>query len=333
MYKPVSGFVTRPGIASLNQPGLRTMSPITYLMGLASVVTVTLALMEPAGSEGLNLLMIAVFWSLHIFPATMVAWVISGWLFNLRIIKNMSPWVLLVIAGAITGLLLVPVSVMLEWLFGILQETAPLSRSPSLSQVDWLNELKDEFLDVPLTTAGIWPVMNAFVIWCVSSMRDTAIDDPPHQTGTPGPSCTSQVQTSSTVRDLPSGAGSERSEEGFAPKQVASKSQTSGLLGRLPTRIGQDIVLLEAQEHYLRVVTSSGEHLLLQGLSHAIAELERSGFDGVQIHRSVWVVWKHVGNVEVRKGAVSVSVSTGASWKISRRRAKTFLIAWQQRKM
>ena len=122
-------------IAAANLPELRVSSAFGHLMWAAGLLVVTLALMEPASSAGLNLLSRTLFWSLHLIPATIVAWVISGWLFNLRASRRMSAWVLLVIAGAITGLLLAPISVTLELLFGVFDATDPHARDRKSKRV------------------------------------------------------------------------------------------------------------------------------------------------------------------------------------------------------
>lgn len=59
------------------------------------------------------------------------------------------------------------------------------------------------------------------------------------------------------------------------------------LLSRLPSRLGKDIVALEAEDHYLRVHTTLGSDLTLMRLSDAVAAI---GPDlGLQVHRSWWV--------------------------------------------
>jgi hypothetical protein len=320
-----------PETASLNRATVRAISPLKYLMGVTCVLIVTLALLEPASSAGLNLPYRMLFWSLHLIPATIFAWVISGWLFNTRVSRRVSPWVVLVIAGAVTGLLLAPISVTLEALLGVLNTTETELGPLAFSAEVWLNELKGELHDVPLKTASLWPLMNAFVVWRIGGMRDRDVGDSPDEIPVSDLSVMTQAETSPMVDNSSTEARTEPNGENTASKANVSSSGTSGFLARLPTRLGRDIVFVEAQEHYLRIVTSRGEHLLLQGLAHAVTELEQNGFDGIQIHRSVWVAWKHVENVDVRTGAISVAVSTGASWKISRRRAKAFLAAWRQR--
>ncbi len=59
------------------------------------------------------------------------------------------------------------------------------------------------------------------------------------------------------------------------------------LLARLPKRLGDAFVALEAEDHYLRVHTSLGSDLVLMRLSDAIAAIE-PGL-GLQVHRSWWV--------------------------------------------
>ncbi|MCA3559789.1 MAG: LytTR family transcriptional regulator [Aestuariivirga sp.] len=338
MHNPLNDFSVRAGAwfstfwtASMNGAALRVISPLQYIMGMACVLIVALALFEPASSAGLNLLPRTLFWSLHLIPATMVAWAISGWLFNTQVSRRVSPWALIVIAGAVTGLLLAPVYAALEILFGVTDATSTGSRPLPFSAEIWLNELGDELHDVPLKCAGLWLLMNAFVVWGSGGMRDYAIGDPPDGIRTFDLPTITPVRPSSMPHDPPPEAISEQDRSDSTPKRTASSSESPGFLARLPKRLGRDIVLLEAQEHYLRIVTSRGEHLLLQGLTHAITELENNGFDGIQIRRSVWVAWTHIENVEVRTGVVSIVVSTGASWKISRRREKAFLAAWRLR--
>lgn len=59
------------------------------------------------------------------------------------------------------------------------------------------------------------------------------------------------------------------------------------LLARLPVHLGQDIVALEAEDHYLRVYTALGSDLILMRLSDAIAAMGPDA--GRQVHRSWWV--------------------------------------------
>ena len=59
------------------------------------------------------------------------------------------------------------------------------------------------------------------------------------------------------------------------------------LVSRLPGRLGDEIVALEAEDHYLRVHTNLGSDLVLMRLSDAITLIEPQL--GLQVHRSWWV--------------------------------------------
>ena len=61
---------------------------------------------------------------------------------------------------------------------------------------------------------------------------------------------------------------------------------------RLPKALGTDIISLQAQDHYVEVKTSAGKELVLIRLSDAIKELGDE--NGIQVHRSWWVMTKHV---------------------------------------
>ena len=84
------------------------------------------------------------------------------------------------------------------------------------------------------------------------------------------------LRTPGAPLPVPPARGTERS--GALPPALRS---------RLPNRSGEDIVALEAEDHYLRVHTASGSDLVLMRLSDAIAALD-PGL-GFQVHRSWWV--------------------------------------------
>lgn len=72
-----------------------------------------------------------------------------------------------------------------------------------------------------------------------------------------------------------------------AQRRDSSGSFPRALLSRLPGRLGDEIVALQAEDHYLRVHTTVGSDLVLMRLSDAIAAIE-PGL-GLQVHRSWWV--------------------------------------------
>ena len=81
-------------------------------------------------------------------------------------------------------------------------------------------------------------------------------------------------------------------------------NDANSFLGRLPGRVGREVVALQMEDHYVRVHTAEGSALVLVPLHQAIAEL--SGLHGVKVHRSWWVV----------RGAVTGSVRDGRNVRL-----------------
>jgi DNA-binding LytR/AlgR family response regulator len=61
----------------------------------------------------------------------------------------------------------------------------------------------------------------------------------------------------------------------------------SALLSRLPPEIGNDILALETEDHYLRVHAAGGSALILMRMADAVAVLDPRL--GAQVHRRWWV--------------------------------------------
>ena len=82
-------------------------------------------------------------------------------------------------------------------------------------------------------------------------------------------------------------------------------------LDKLPRHLAGDLIALEAQDHYLKVHTDRGSHMLLMRLSDAAAELPDD--QGLQVHRGWWVANEAVlsaGKSELRlRNGLTVPVS------------------------
>lgn len=108
-----------------------------------------------------------------------------------------------------------------------------------------------------------------------------------------------------------------------APPQPVNVSEQfpRTLLSRLPGRLGDKIVALEAEDHYLRVHTSLGSGLVLMRLSDAIAAIEPHL--GLQVHRSWWVARDAICEIVRTEHRSHVRLSTGLVVPVGR----TFLAA------
>ena len=71
-----------------------------------------------------------------------------------------------------------------------------------------------------------------------------------------------------------------------APSPAIARTSPK-FLEKLPAHLAGDLIALEAQDHYLKVHTDRGSHMLLMRLSDAAAQL--SDDQGLQVHRGWWV--------------------------------------------
>jgi hypothetical protein len=91
---------------------------------------------------------------------------------------------------------------------------------------------------------------------------------------------------------------------------------------RLPAGLRQARLLaVEAQDHYLRMVTDQGESLILLRLSDALAELE--GIEGAQTHRSWWVAREAVQGAKRGDGRAVLTLANGEQVPVSRTYAQS----------
>ena len=112
-------------------------------------------------------------------------------------------------------------------------------------------------------------------------------------------------------------------QKGRAVPEVdaAVQNKTPALISRLkPALRRAEIYALEAQDHYVRVITSAGEDLLLMRLSDAIAEA--APLAGLSPHRSWWVAETGVAQVLRRGGKTIIHLKSNAEVPVSRGRLK-----------
>ncbi|MEM1039096.1 MAG: LytTR family DNA-binding domain-containing protein [Pseudomonadota bacterium] len=106
------------------------------------------------------------------------------------------------------------------------------------------------------------------------------------------------------------------------PGTVAPHNVKAGdaFFARLPVQLGRDLISLQAQDHYIRVVTPRGSHMLLMRLEDACLELEN--VPGFRTHRSWWVAEPHVSNLQREGARLSVRLSDGQQVPVSRTHQK-----------
>jgi DNA-binding LytR/AlgR family response regulator len=78
---------------------------------------------------------------------------------------------------------------------------------------------------------------------------------------------------------------------------------------------------VQAQEHYVRVVTAEGAVTTLYRFGDALRELE--GLSGLQVHRSFWVADAGVAALRSGKRGLKIVLRNGEQVPVSARHADT----------
>ena len=89
------------------------------------------------------------------------------------------------------------------------------------------------------------------------------------------------------------------------------------LLSRLPLEKRGGLVALSGEDHYVQVVTTKGQHMLLLRLGDAIREA--APLPGLQVHRSHWVALDQIAAVRRSASGASLTLTTGDLVPVSRR--------------
>ena len=89
----------------------------------------------------------------------------------------------------------------------------------------------------------------------------------------------------------------------------------SRLHDRLDADMGDDIVSLSMQDHYVEVTTDAGRQLILMRLSDAMEELHP--IQGVRLHRSHWAASRHIDRLDKDGARHVVHLKDGRSLPVS----------------
>jgi hypothetical protein len=319
---------------------------------LACSLALLFAVLGPEETRTLGFLAGYIYWLLHIGlglgAAILAAMGLARWLPGRR-----SPALLdLVLAGVSGSLAFAPLALGLEQLFAIAAtpDLAPdwIDRLEARGGI-WA--LVAEWLQLAPPYLATWLCINVAAVpgALVPSVRGggqlpatTCADDGPadasppslqHPTaparpekpGSPDPepmvaataiesaTCESVIPASAALpmtASAPTGSTTTTAEE---PATDAAQP----FLALLPPAIGDDVIWIRADLHYLHVKTRRGQATVLGGLAAAEAAL---GVRGLRVHRSHWVALAHVRRISRGAYGWACRLSDGTRVPISRRR-------------
>lgn len=105
--------------------------------------------------------------------------------------------------------------------------------------------------------------------------------------------------------------------QGLDPNAITTVSPPRPrLLRRLPDELGNDLVRLAVEDHYVHVVTEKGAERLLMRFGDAIEEVD--GVPGMQVHRSHWIAIDAVVGHQTDGNRLMLRLSDGATVPVSR---------------
>lgn len=98
----------------------------------------------------------------------------------------------------------------------------------------------------------------------------------------------------------------------------ADAPSLKSLIDTVPRSLGDNIIRMHAQDHYVEVVTTDGRALLTEQFGDCMEKLKQ--LDGIQCHRSHWIALTHVKDLTRSGSAYICIMSNGDEIPISRRR-------------
>ncbi|MEM8649065.1 MAG: LytTR family transcriptional regulator DNA-binding domain-containing protein [Pseudomonadota bacterium] len=100
------------------------------------------------------------------------------------------------------------------------------------------------------------------------------------------------------------------------PVEENTEKSEVPLLDRLPPELRGELIAVSVEDHYTRVITNKGSHLMLMRFSDALKELQNA--DGLQVHRSHWVAENSVDSLIKESGRLRLKLTDGQEVPVSR---------------
>ena len=103
---------------------------------------------------------------------------------------------------------------------------------------------------------------------------------------------------------------------GWAQRQQSAVMVAGAPRGRIPTALRNDLIALEAEDHYVRIHHGAGSTLILHRFGDALSEVDPTL--GLQVHRGWWVATAAVRGTFLRGEKRFVALANGLNVPVSR---------------
>ncbi|MEM7295480.1 MAG: LytTR family DNA-binding domain-containing protein [Pseudomonadota bacterium] len=258
-----------------------------YLILHAIGLTIGLTALGASAAEGLGIVEALVFWAAHVAPALVLLALCQCLVSRSKRVSALPASLQIILAATIAALLFAPIALAID---------ARLAAEAARDQAD-------DALWRRLTSELTHFFIPLLLIWLLINM----------------PSLMQAARTTS-----PPAAPQPRSG---TDKDTTGSNALAEFWGRVPARLGQTLVALSAELHYLRVHTTEGETLILFPFGRAVDLLQAE--HGMQIHRSHWVALDQIDEVISRDSRMSCRMIGGLTLPVSRRYRAALKAAWR----
>ena len=269
------------------------IAPLGKTLPIVGIVLVGLfVLMKPEASLGLSFLERLVFWSLQVGIGLAGIAVVSR-LARPRWYGRLPLPATLLLVGLAGAALLAPAYVALEHFLPSAEGEMADSFLDRFAERGLVEAIMVEFLEVTPLFLAAWFAANLPLLLAKPDTCKNSPDDPPGPDG---------------------GRSNPAYHAGAGEGQ--NNSARAAFVARLPRAIGQNIVAISSDMHYLHVYTTLGRCMVLGALRDA-AEALRD--DGILVHRSHWVAHDHVKRLGRKDANWYCEMSNGIRIPVSRR--------------
>ena len=253
------------------------------MMAAGGVLALLFTFMEPEVSLALDVFPRLLFWILHI-SCGVGGILLASYLIRLFSIEQMPVFIAITITGIIGAILSAPCYLLLDSFY---PDSPPDGWLDVFEAQGWWQALLAEFLEVLPVFLASWYIVNLPLFFNTTQLNSSLPPDDPDD-----------------PKDI----------EG-ADSQAHRQKIRGQLYERLPKVIGEEIVAISSDLHYLNVHTVLGKTLLLGSLKEYVRAF---GETGMQIHRSHWVSKEHVVKVHITGKAAYCLMSNGLKIPVSR---------------
>jgi len=258
---------------------LRTTPAFKYYFWAGLALILIFTAIKPAGTDNTGLAERFVIWTIQISLLLPLLIGLHIVLQASNVFNHLNPWLKLTLSGIIGAVLFVPFGLGIDYVFD-LDDWEGISKLEGALPI-----IAEEIVNTLLPITLTWIAIN------VPRVLELNFKE---------------LNSSISTAEIPE-------------TKDSTLKASNAFLSNIPKEIGNDIIYLKSELHYVRVVTNLGERLVLFNLKDAIAEL-KTVIEGVQTHRSYWVSRRHIESMLADKNRKLIQTTSGQKIPVSRRK-------------